>query len=232
MAEKQDRLKDFKRRLARYCAEDTAIDDELVTPCRSVVMLSASPRDKSARPPRMLHTQDLDELKQWIGLPDEAVKGRVLVDNDQRREMRHVCKCHDEYTADEAGKAAARFNATVRTLDSPSQKLDALRAHARSYLYGDSTLVKDAKPAIETYFESFVIPLWVLQKVVVKSGSVLAFGPGSNVLLASELEIEQGGQVLSYGSLTVNVATLRKTKDVIVLAPINVQALAIAYWRK
>lgn len=229
MAEKQDRLKAFKQRLETYCTDDSAPDDELVTPCRSVVMLSASPKDASYRPPRLMQTRDLDELKRWIGLPNEAVKGRILVDNDQRREMQHVCKCHDEI-AGAGSDATTQLAAAVRTLESPSQKLDALRSYANSYLFGDSTLVQEAKPAIESYFGSFSIIAWFLRKIVVKSGSVLAFGPGSNVLVAGELEIEEGGQVVGYGSLTVSVATLRKTKPTIVWSPIDIQALAVAYY--
>jgi hypothetical protein len=230
MAEKKNPLSEFKRRLESFCTEDAAIDDELVTPCRSVVMLSASPKDASHLRPRMMQTGDLDELKRWIGLPDEAVKGRTLVDNDQRRELRHVCTCHEELTARVGAETTPQFAAAVKALDSPSQKLDAIRAHARSYLYGDSTLVADAKAAVEAYFGTFMIPVWLFKKITVKSGSVLAFGPGSNVLLAAELEIEQGGQVVSYGTLTVNVATLRKTKATILRAPLNVQSLAQAYF--
>lgn len=195
---------DFARRLRRYCLENVEVRD-LRTPCNGTVTLSASPRDPSDHRPVMLHTRDLDELKRWIGVPDSAVRGRSLVEREHSRAF-----AKGRPPAGVSAEAVRTESAAKRTL-TDSASLDAVRAHARSYLFGDSALVKDARPVIERFFGAFRIPVWIFQKVTVTSGSVLAFGTGANVLLASELEIEQGGRVVSYGSLTVSVTTLRKT---------------------
>ncbi|MGB9604243.1 MAG: hypothetical protein ACP5U2_15890 [Bryobacteraceae bacterium] len=102
-------------------------------------------------------------------------------------------------------------------------KLDAVRPHARAYLYGDSALVAHAKPVVQTRFEVFLVPVWNFLRVKVSSGSVLLFGPGANVLLAAELEIEEGGRIVSLGPLTIRVATLRKTTPKVVALPLHLK---------
>ena len=196
---------EFAKLLEQYCLKpEDAEQEELVVPCRSIVTLSASPRHTSYRRPRLLQTADLDELKRWIGVPDAAVKGRCLLDREQRAAL-----------AETGQLAAARAAAEPQTATPAAARMDALRAHAQAYLYGDSTLVAKAKAPLEKHIGLAVVGVWLFPKVKVSSGSVLFFGPGANVLLASELEIEEGGQVVSMGPLTVRVLTLRKTVPVI-----------------
>lgn len=230
MTKKQTKTKKKRREevpnldLYRLSDEDCSGDD-LEVSSGSVVTLSASPRHASAVRPRLLQTSDLDELKTWIGVPDAVAKGRCAVDPDQRREMRELCELCKEGESDESGESVALAQRLREGTDA-SAKVDSIRAHAHSYLYGDSSLIAEAKPVIEGYFEAFAVPTWLFPKVKVASGSVLWFGPGANVLSASELEIEEGGRVISYGSLTVNVATLRKTTPQILAEAIDFPAFA------
>jgi hypothetical protein len=192
----------FDKVLEQYCVTSAGTEPEdLVVPCRSVVVLSGSPRHNSHRRPAVLRTTDLDELKRWIGVPDAAVKGRCLLDRQHRRDLAALRSQAKETAATTVQKAPPAGGV----------QLDTLRAHARAYLYGDSSVVADAKPLLVSHFEQFAVFAWWLRKVKVSSGSVLAFGPGANVLLAGEVEIEEGGQIISQGSLTVRVGTLRKT---------------------
>lgn len=203
---------DFAKLLEQYCLKpEDAEQEELVVPCRSVVTLSASPRHSSYRRPRLLQTADLDVLKRWIGVPDAAVKGRCLLDREQRAALTEAERLATGQTAREPEKATPAVAA----------RMDALRAHAQAYLYGDSSLVAKAKPSIERQFGLAAVAAWLFPKVKVSSGSVLFFGPGANVLLASELEIEEGGQIISMGPLTVRVMTLRKTVPVLTHVPLG-----------
>ena len=196
----------FGRRLETYCHSQEDLQEDLDVSCRSVVVLSASPKHASAKRPQVLQTTDLAELKRWIGNPDEAVRNRCFADIDARRGLKELAAVVTSHDA-EAKPAGTR--------------LDAVRTFARSYIYGDSTLAAQAKSIVEKSFGIFEIYAWLFRKIKVSSGSVLAFGPGANVLNASEIEIEEGGRVVSYGSLTVNVATLRKTTPPVFYAPID-----------
>jgi len=200
---------------------------------RSVTVLSRNPAHRSERTPRVLYTQDLDELKSWVGIPDETVAKRCLVDREHRRTMHRLRTLCDKYqaevsTSDERSKAAAldvrpRIKAALCNQGDARESLDSIRAHARSYLYGDSTLIPESKSVIEVFFDQFEVSTWILPKIVVKAGSVLAFGPGMNNLLASEVEIETGGQIVSTGSLSVHVGTLRKTMPRLALKRIDLR---------
>ncbi len=202
---------EFARILERYCLTEADVErEDLIVPCRAITVLSASPRHASYRRPKILQTGDLEQLKQWIGVPDAAVKGRCLVDREQRADLAALRK---ELRA--VGKETAAGVRPARTV-----RLDALRAYARSYLFGDSSMVAEAKPHLEAFFDRFSIALWPFQKIKVSAGSVLAFGPGANVLLAGEVEIEEGGQIVSVGSRIAGA--LRKTKPSMVLTPLNV----------
>ncbi len=211
---------EFARILERYCLTVADIErEDLIVPCRAIALLSASPRHASYRRPKILQTNNLDQLKQWIGVPDAAVKGRCLIDRDQRADFAAIQK---EFKA-------ARKEAAAAVRPAGGVRLDALRAYARSYLFGDSSMVAAAKPHLEAFFDVFAVAVWAFPKVKVSAGSVLAFGPGANVLLASELEIEEGGQIVSVGSLTVRIAgALRKTVPHIALPPVSlIHALAL-----
>lgn len=197
---------EFAKLLEQYClTPEDAEQEELVVPCRSVVTLSASPQHPSYRRPRLLQTTDLDVLKRWIGVPDAAVKGRCLLDREQRAALTEL----DRQAAGQAARETQKAGPTT------AARMDALRAHAHAYLYGDSSLVAKVKPQIENHFGVAVVGAWLFPKVKVSSGSVLFFGKGANVLLASELEIEEGGRIISLGPLTVRVITLKKTHPLI-----------------
>lgn len=210
----------FLKTLELFAVKPAELERDLETAPRSVTVLSAHPRHATCLRPRMLHTSDLAELKRWIGTPDEAVKGRCLLDREERAALAELRRSLKQ-TAEEKEKAREKEVAAAAAV--AGNKLDALRAHVRAYLYGDSNLVATAKPVIEAHYGLFAIALWPFRKITVRSGSVLLLGPGANVLLAGELEIEQGGQIISLGALTIRVATLRKTTPIAIMAPIHFQ---------
>lgn len=204
---------EFARILEQYCLTPADVErEDLIVPCSSVTVLSASPRHASYRRPKVLQTNDLDRLKQWIGVPDGAVKGRCLLDREHKTDFESLQK---------EVKGAAVERGLAASATAGSARLDAVRAYGRAYLYGDSSGLAKAKPQLEAYYGSFSAFVFLFPKVKVSAGSVLAFGPGANVLLASEVEIEEGGQVVSLGPLTVRAGTVRKTTPHIKYAPMN-----------
>jgi len=226
----------FAKVLEQFAVSPAELDTELTVAPGTVVTLSAHPRHASHRRPKLLQTSDLDQLKRWIGVPDEVVKGRCLLDREEREALTAARRA----VAKEAGQAGeqvvagtlSRYAAPVAkqaaegveaVTEAPVPRADAIRAHARAYLYGDSSLVANARPSLMKHFDIFIVPVWHFLKVKVSSGSVLLFGPGANVLLAQELEIEEGGQIVSLGPLTVRVATLRKTMPSIVATPLQLK---------
>jgi hypothetical protein len=54
------------------------------------------------------------------------------------------------------------------------------------------------------------VAVWPFVHVVVKSGSVLEFGPGPHVLVAHSVTIEEGGRIRSYGDLSVTTTIVKK----------------------
>jgi hypothetical protein len=91
-----------------------------------------------------------------------------------------------------------------------AEGIENVRLAAAAFVRGNSALVSSYKPLIEATIGAITIPVFALLTVTVASGSVLEFGPGVNVLVAYELEIEAGGIVRSRGHLTVNCTRVRK----------------------
>lgn len=211
----QDPKRDLCRVLSASKPEPGELKgDDIEIACRSVAVLSRSPKHPTLAKPEVVHTQDLAELKRWIGVDDSVAKGRCHVGRDQRSDMKELCgRCLGTPSSASTGRLTP-FAAEIKKDKKSAQYHSAIRDHARSYLYGDSTQVSEAKPVLEAFYGNFEVSVWTPPKITVKSGSVLFFGPGANVLLASELIIEPGGQVVSYGSLTVKVGKLRKPIDI------------------
>ena len=139
--------------------------------------------------------------------------------------MQELCELCKEVPKGSPIERKADFAQRIRKGERVGTRFDAIRAHARSYLYGDSRLIPEAKSVVETFYGSIEVLVWLFPKVKVSSGSVLLFGSGANTLLASELEIEKGGQVLSFGSLTVNVHNLRKTEPINFFEAVSMSAV-------
>lgn len=213
----------FLKTLELFAVKPVELERDLETAPRTVTVLSAHPRHATCFRPRILHTSDLAELKRWIGTPDEAVKGRCLVDREERAVLADLRRGLKMAMPEKERPEKERAKEQQAQGAAAGNKLDALRAHVRAYLYGDSTLAASAKPLIEEHYRVFAVAVWPFRKITVRSGSVLLLGPGANVLLAGELEIEQGGQIMSLGPLTIRVATLRKTTPVAIMPPIHVQ---------
>ncbi len=206
---------DFEKRIAHYGLTPKAVlQDRLEVDPSTRVSLTGkgSPCHVS---PHILQTKDIGQVKQWIGLLDDVF------------DQPNAPRCHEapnHYLP--FGTAHARRgkkeiepkpgklgDAALKNLDLDklrSTELDAIRQVARAYVRGDSRKVKAYKLFLEQIYQIFEFPLWIFRTVIVRSGSVLEFGPGNNLLCAWRVQIEEGGIIRSEGSLTVNATIVER----------------------
>jgi hypothetical protein len=149
--------------------------------------------------------------------PRVPLPGRIELGQPLRMERLGVEREaeRDSYTAapgramDDPRSAAEKVGRLdLSQLDEES--INNVRVAARAFIRGNSELVTSYRPMVERVIGQITLPIWPILKVTVAAGSVLEFGPGVNVLVAYELEIEQGGIVRSRGHLTINCTKMRK----------------------
>lgn len=212
-ADKQD----YEHRLSLYGLDGTTLlQEELLIPPSSRVYLAMAPN--SFIQPRVLETKDLSTVKQWIGIPDVVFERigrlpRVALPTTGRLPHAPPSPIETESPGNVriTGRPHGRESAKHVDLSQlESTDFDNIRAAARAYVRGNSTVVSAFKPIIESHFEIFQVAIWPFLRVKVPRGSVLEYGPGAHVLVAHEVEIEEGGIIRSRGHLTVNCTVMKK----------------------
>jgi hypothetical protein len=202
---------DFEKRLKKYNLDAGAIEiDTLDVPPSTKTLLSISTKERSFHKPQILVSNDIDQVKRWVGLPDKLM--------DQAPQLRRPRVAtgwlppglaHKGAGAGARKAAAAALAAFDRGKLSSSQ-LDVLRGAAEAYVRGDSRLVASYRPILTQFIPRFEIPAWLFKVIRVRSGAVLEFGPGYHVLTAWKIIIEQGGTIRSRGSLNVDCTILER----------------------
>jgi hypothetical protein len=198
------RDEDFAARLRQYGLTANDLIQTQLTTVRSSVTCLYMDRPDSAVRPIILKTDDFDDLSRWIGVHDDVFEKVDPFVDVQRSKVRTA---QATFRSSEAPPADA-----ARDMARSAQVRDPALAHevARAYLFGDSRPLKQLKPWLSTMFPSISIPVWAFLDILVKSGSVLEFGPGPNVLVARSVTIEPGGKIRSHGHLKVDVTTIEK----------------------
>lgn len=153
--------------------------------------------------PTILKTNDIDELKSWIGTPDH-------ISDTRRSKCIHPVK--DWLPSGVVGgkkATSANLKRTVEKLKANDrQKILSL---TRAYVYGNSNEISVYKPLLEHYWEKFHIPVWWFRRIYVPSGAVVTLSPGNaGILWAYSIEIEEGGKVLCDGTMTFDVSQIKK----------------------
>jgi hypothetical protein len=193
---KEDRS-DFKARLATFGLDPMSLlAQDLIAVPSAVTTLSTHPDAASSFQPVVLRTSDFDVLSRWIGIPDEVFdKVSPVVEPPRATRLERVGRGGQ---GDEPAEAVT------------SDELATIRTAARAYLRGDSRQLAHFKPLFKRVFPTIDVAVWPFVKVVVKSGSVLEFGPGPHVLVAHSVTIQEGGLIRSYGDLTVTATIVKK----------------------
>ena len=197
---------EFLKRLATYGLDESALlAPELSTVESSITKLRFGGDTRFQ--PIVLKTADFDVVNKWIGLPD-----RVFETIDPIFELPRSTKLEG------IGKISRRAAMSLDPAAKPESAMESaaapsivVRDLARAYLYGDSAKARPYKNVIEQTFPAVAVAVWPFLNIVVRSGSVLEFGPGPHVLVAHSLTIENGGVVRSLGSLKVDANILEKS---------------------
>lgn len=201
---------DFVRRLQNYGLDESAlIAQSFQTTPSSITRLSATLADSALRPVR-LRTNDFNDVSRWIGVPDRVFDEiEPLADPPRQVKLRqlHAEAPAQKYLAAREPRPEATDAPVARVSEDPQFARDL----ARAFVYGDSRKLQSHAAWLGKRFPAVDVAIWPMFNVTVKSGSVLEFGPGPNVLVAGTLTIEAGGKVRALGSLKIDVTTMQRT---------------------
>lgn len=201
---------DFVRRLQNYGLDESAVIAQSFATNPSTITRLHATRSDSALRPVTLRTNDFDAVSQWIGVPD-----RVFDDIEPLAEAPKLFKLRQLQPDAAAYKAMAMRSAPAEAADATASRAnedpELARDLARAYIYGDSRKLKKHAPWLSKKFPAIDIAVWPMFNIVVKSGSVLEFGPGPNVVVAGSVTIEAGGKIRALGSLKIDATLLQRT---------------------
>jgi hypothetical protein len=215
---------DFERRLANYGLDTSVVQEGITVQPSSRLILAHGPGRDTFIKPVVLEVNEFDKLTRMIGVDD-----RIFQRMPQKGPLpRRI----DLPLGEGAQRRVAGPGLAVAAMPQPeaippsidfekltSADLDNIRIAARAYLRGNSALVASFKSILETIIGIVIVPVWPVLFVKVSSGSTLEFGPGVNVLVAYDIEIEDGGKIVSHGHLTVSCTKLRKVLRRVVIKP-------------
>jgi hypothetical protein len=201
-----DQRADFLKRLALYGLDETSIlRPDLVIPPKTTLTLSTAAN--SFLRPHLLSTPDLDELKKWIGIPDQRFK----------QGLHEAPSAHIPVPK----KIPATAHAAAGTSRPfASEDFNNIRAGAVAYLWGNSARAAALKPIVEEAFRTFEVALWPFFTITVKTGAVLEVGAGANVLCAWKIIIEEGGEVRGTNT-NLHVQCTILQKEQLFITPIH-----------
>jgi hypothetical protein len=221
-----DQRADFLKRLAIYGLEETSVlQPDLVVPSQTTMTLSSVAN--SFLTPHVLTTTDLDELKNWIGIPDKRFEGG-LRSAFSKTHIPLPKKLSVAAPGRGAKKTIELAEPTARAFSSADN--DKIRLGAMSYLWGNSAHVADFKSIVEAAIGRFQVVVWPFFTITVNRGAVLEIGSGANVLCAWKIIIQEGGQVRGLDTnLHVQCTILQKQQLFIrqgVTTKLNTSAVA------
>lgn len=201
---------DFEKRLANYgLTPSSLLTTQLHTVPSTITPLYHGPGVASAFKPIVLKTADFSDVNKWIGVPDSVFENRA----DPVTPPARLSFSGVDMRRSNIEIPLADALQKIKRKDLSSEQILNIRTAARAYLRGDSRKLQDFKPWIEKVYPTIDVVVWPLLEIVVKSGSVLEFGPGPHVLVAYSLTVEEGGVVRSYGHLKIDVTVFKKQSN-------------------
>jgi hypothetical protein len=216
---------DFAKRLSLYGLDPDAVLAQTFNTVASTVTRLHTGADSMLRPV-ILRTNNFNDVNRWIGVSD-----RVFDEIEPFAEPPHPSKLKAlrKGGAPLLERAAARSyeqRATAARTDigrieaaqQPaagdvriSDDTEIARDVARAFLYGDARKLQGHAVWLSTKFPAVEVAIWPILNVVVKSGSILEFGPGPHVLVACSVTIEAGGKIRARGNLKIDATMLQRT---------------------
>ncbi len=181
---------DDERRLAVYGLKPSDIlDDPLVIgPCKHVLL--SGDGDKTDHPGLVrLSPKNLDDVKRWIGVPDEVGAKRA-------------CGCELPSAIPGVGSRAE-----FRKMDVAMRRSMYLLAY--EYVHGDSRRVAAYKPTLDFIVDRAVITgIFIRQDIDIHDGAVLEIGTGITILYARHIRIWVGGLLKLTGGATIDCVSI------------------------
>jgi hypothetical protein len=184
------RVQNYETTLAEYGLDPAdALVEDFVLEAGTTLTLGQDPC-KLLR--RVLHTEQLDEFKRWIGIADELIEhGPMLPPADFPE------------------------NPWSARLERPRTELTELEWRdielaTNYYLFGDSRLVASYKNAISRHFGPFEAALYAADRVEIMPGATLSVMGYPAILVFSEMVIHQGGNLKLHTPTKMFVDKLSK----------------------
>jgi len=179
-----------KSRLSTYglTAAD-AFSEDVVVPEGMSLTLSAPPAGEDSSGYITLRPQTIDDVKRWIGVPDEV--GR-------RREF--SCEPVSELALVDSPADFAKLAQSQR---------QSLRELAKRYVYGDSAVLSQYKTTLSHLLEDAFIQGIVLgADVDVLPGAQLQIAANLKVFVARRVRIWTGGRIKLLGDTKIDCASI------------------------
>ncbi len=133
--------------------------------------------------------KSLDDVKRWIGVPDELGAKRV-------------CGC-DLPSGIQGVASAAEFRELGTTMRRTAHTL------AYEYVHGDSRRVAAYKPVIDHILDRAVITgVFLRQDIDIHKGAVLEVGSNIKILFARHIRIWKGGQLKITGGTKIDCVSI------------------------
>jgi len=136
-----------------------------------------------------LEPKSIDDVKRWIGVPDEIGAKR--------------CGCH-MLPPEVPGVASA---GELRKLDTTTQR--AIRDIANEYVNGDSRRVLAYKPLLAHLIDrAYIVGVFLRQDIDIYNGSVLEIGKSVKILFARHIRIWRGGLLKISGNAKIDCVSI------------------------
>jgi hypothetical protein len=158
-----------------------------------------SPHSKSVR---RIPVKSVADLKQMIGVPDAVALARCR-------------RCPEGLTE----LPAPTFNTKA---DLTPGQIQILRTAAEEYIHGNSALVSQFQPVIDSVIKlisNAYINLIFYQDITVERNAVLTIDPSISVLYANTVLIKRGGSIRVLGRIKMDFSTLKGEPQIITPFP-------------
>lgn len=179
-----------EKRLSRYGLKPTdALAGSLVVAAGKRTELCTAGGETPPEGLLRLEPKSLDDVKQWIGVPDELGAKRA-------------CSC--EMPAEVPGVSSA---SELRELDTNSRR--AIRNLAQEYVHGDSRRVAAYAPILDLMVDRAYLHGWFFREDIdIYNGAVLEIGGAVRILFARHIRIWVGGELRITGDATIDCVSI------------------------
>jgi len=170
--------------------------EPLIVKSGSQVVISTTLALSAPFQPCLRSTNNLDQFKAWIGLPNSLFEQGVF-----------------SFTKELPSKPWMPKAVSDTSSLSPAEREDIQRA-SYAYIFGNSKLVDGYKQVIEKLHAPFEVAVCAIEKVIIEAGgSLIIQGSRPAVLIFGELEIIEGGNIKIYAPTNMTVQKLHKISN-------------------